>query len=230
MTIRSLTVGSIKEEVRYIEKDTRGVLIESAQKLMAENGFQSTKVEEITRNAGVAKGTFYNYFASKEDALFEIVKEKELEFKNIIEQLTYKEENFENNLKKIIKGYLLFAVKNQEFFILITKVVGTGDQALNKKLKNIFHGGQKEKLEKIESILKSGIATKEISFEYGDRIEDFSNILSAIIDTHSFSLIFKSRDLFHAECTAEKKNVENIDIDAEVDFIYSFFYRGLQKI
>ena len=37
--------------------------------LVAQHGFQATTVEEITQAADVGKGTFFNYFPSKEELL-----------------------------------------------------------------------------------------------------------------------------------------------------------------
>lgn len=44
-------------------------LMSAAERLFVHKGFTVTTVDEITRAAGVAKGTFYLYFRSKEDAL-----------------------------------------------------------------------------------------------------------------------------------------------------------------
>lgn len=43
-----------------------------AMDLFRRQGFEETRVEEITQAAGVAKGTFFNYFATKEDVLLYI--------------------------------------------------------------------------------------------------------------------------------------------------------------
>ncbi|MBP7737169.1 MAG: TetR/AcrR family transcriptional regulator [Spirochaetes bacterium] len=42
-------------------------LIEAAKKLFSEKGFYSTYVDEIIKEAGVGKGTFYRNFKNKED-------------------------------------------------------------------------------------------------------------------------------------------------------------------
>lgn len=50
---------------------TKAKLIHSARKLISERGFDSVSVEEITKDAGVAKGTFYHYLVCKEDVVRE---------------------------------------------------------------------------------------------------------------------------------------------------------------
>lgn len=51
--------------------ETRQALLEAAATLFHEKGFDETTVEEITEQADVAKGTFFNYFPSKEALLVE---------------------------------------------------------------------------------------------------------------------------------------------------------------
>ena len=52
--------------------ETRQGLLEAALALFRENGYDETTVEEITERADVAKGTFFNYFPSKEALLSEL--------------------------------------------------------------------------------------------------------------------------------------------------------------
>lgn len=47
----------------------RSELIDTAEELFLENGYEETTVSEIVRNSGVAQGTFYHYFKSKDEIL-----------------------------------------------------------------------------------------------------------------------------------------------------------------
>ena len=47
--------------------NTEEKLINSAIKIFAEKGFWKAKVSDIVNDAGVAQGTFYIYFESKND-------------------------------------------------------------------------------------------------------------------------------------------------------------------
>ncbi|OKK19213.1 TetR family transcriptional regulator [Streptomyces sp. CB00455] len=53
---------------------TRQKLYEAAVTLIAEQGFSATTVEEIAERAGVAKGTVYYNFASKNDLFEELLR------------------------------------------------------------------------------------------------------------------------------------------------------------
>ena len=50
---------------------TRNLLIEAAMELFKKQEYQKTKIEEIARAAGVSKPTFFAYFKSKEQILYE---------------------------------------------------------------------------------------------------------------------------------------------------------------
>jgi AcrR family transcriptional regulator len=51
------------------KRSKRQRLLHASLRLFREKGFENTTVAEITAAAGVAKGTFFNYFPTKEDVL-----------------------------------------------------------------------------------------------------------------------------------------------------------------
>ncbi|MGX7825763.1 TetR/AcrR family transcriptional regulator [Actinokineospora sp. 24-640] len=51
------------------KRQTRGALVRAALELVADHGLENVTVEDISRAADVAPRTFFNYFATKEDAL-----------------------------------------------------------------------------------------------------------------------------------------------------------------
>lgn len=54
---------------------TRAKLLEAAEAEFGEKGFYEAQIVDITRRAGVAHGTFYTYFPSKEAIFVELVRE-----------------------------------------------------------------------------------------------------------------------------------------------------------
>jgi AcrR family transcriptional regulator len=51
-------------------RSSRETLLDAATELFLEQGYERTTVDDIARRAGVARGTFFNYFAAKGDLLW----------------------------------------------------------------------------------------------------------------------------------------------------------------
>lgn len=60
---------------RPANPETRSRLLEKGGDLVSRQGFNATGVQEITAAAGVPKGSFYNYFDSKEAFAAEVLSE-----------------------------------------------------------------------------------------------------------------------------------------------------------
>lgn len=56
------------------KKETREKIFSNAMQLFRTQGFSATSVEQITQRADVGKGTFYNYFRTKEAVIKEFSK------------------------------------------------------------------------------------------------------------------------------------------------------------
>jgi AcrR family transcriptional regulator len=70
--------------------DKKAQIFSVAKKLFSEKGFKDTNVAEITREAGVAVGTFYLYYSSKEKLFFDVFMEENLKLKQLcLDSLDY---------------------------------------------------------------------------------------------------------------------------------------------
>ncbi len=72
-----MTVSQSKELVmtRITKKpeERRNEILNTAQRLFIENGYLETSVSEIVKEIGVAQGTFYYYFKTKEEVINAII-------------------------------------------------------------------------------------------------------------------------------------------------------------
>ena len=64
-------------------QQTRKKLVAAARRLIGEKGLTNTSVAEIAKEAGVANGTFYTYFRTKEEIVFELGWES---FRNLLDE------------------------------------------------------------------------------------------------------------------------------------------------
>lgn len=74
-------------------EDKKSEIFKCGKELFSSKGFKDTNVSDITKRAGVAVGTFYNYYGSKEKLFMEIyLKENEKLKQHIMETVNPDEE------------------------------------------------------------------------------------------------------------------------------------------
>ncbi|MCD7604831.1 TetR/AcrR family transcriptional regulator [Listeria monocytogenes] len=90
-------------------KEKKQRIIKSAKKVFQKQGYLKTSVQDMVDAAGISKGTFYNYFTSKEELAIVIFKQ---EYSVLHQRLEYtmaqdgaKKDNFTECLKIIIHFY-----------------------------------------------------------------------------------------------------------------------------
>ncbi|MUG68358.1 MULTISPECIES: TetR/AcrR family transcriptional regulator [Paenibacillus] len=62
--------------------DIESRIFECGKDLFSAKGFKKTNIKEIAEHAGIGVGTFYNYYASKEQLFIEIYKQENKKLKN----------------------------------------------------------------------------------------------------------------------------------------------------
>jgi AcrR family transcriptional regulator len=65
-------MGKVRRSVAKDER--RAQLVQAAQAVFAQRGYHAATVDDITRAAGVAKGTFYLYFDEKREIYYEVIR------------------------------------------------------------------------------------------------------------------------------------------------------------
>lgn len=61
------TTGHMLAAMNSIRLDKRDLILARGSQVMTRRGYHGTGVQEIVQSAGIPKGSFYHYFASKED-------------------------------------------------------------------------------------------------------------------------------------------------------------------
>lgn len=95
-----------------MEKETKGVrtkrqLYQCAMKLFRERGFDRVSVDEIVREAGMAKGTFYIYFNTKSDIILEMLRQYDTYYDQIMAGLP-DDLSIDEQMEEIVKGACRF--------------------------------------------------------------------------------------------------------------------------
>lgn len=64
-------------------EDKKALIYACAKELFSAKGFKETNISEITKKAGMAVGTFYNYYSSKEKLFMDIFLEENAKLKQL---------------------------------------------------------------------------------------------------------------------------------------------------
>ncbi|HTQ78433.1 MAG TPA: TetR/AcrR family transcriptional regulator [Thermoanaerobaculia bacterium] len=99
-------------------------LLAAGRQAFSENGLYATRVEEITRLAGVAKGTFYLYFDSKEQLIHAIADEAVRELGESCRRAAAAEEDWSPRLAAVAQAHLEFFRQHPDWMRILHQLRG----------------------------------------------------------------------------------------------------------
>ncbi len=181
---------------------TKRKIFETSMKLFAEKGYDATSIEEITATVGVAKGTLYYHFSSKEEIFNFLVEEG---IKLLQNSICIKTSKYKNYIDKV-KAIVLIEIKIvQKYENLITILLSQfyGKETRNQKCQMHIY----EYIEQIEEIVKEGINKGEI--KQGDPKAIASEIYGLICST----LVYKLRNQDNFDISKIYKEFERTVIE-----------------
>ncbi|EHQ87378.1 TetR/AcrR family transcriptional regulator [Desulfosporosinus youngiae] len=98
--------------------EVKSALLRAGEELFRTNGFTETTIEEITGTAGVARGTFYNYFQTKEDLALEIFYETEELTAKQVDVFFAATSGTDNQIQAIIASAVEWTLKRPELYLV----------------------------------------------------------------------------------------------------------------
>lgn len=136
---------------------TKRKIFETSMKLFAEKGYDATSIEEITSTVGVAKGTLYYHFSSKEEIFNFLVEEGVKLLKNSIEIKTQKLDKAIDKLRAVVLIEIKVMLKYEDFMTILLSQIWGNEPRNNICKKYVF-----EYIKIVERIVKNGISSGEI--------------------------------------------------------------------
>jgi TetR/AcrR family fatty acid metabolism transcriptional regulator len=81
-------------------------IIDAAVRVFARNGFYNSRVSDIAREAGIASGTIYLYFKTKDEILVTLFREKMAEFVETLRKEIAGEPDARAKLRRLVRLHL----------------------------------------------------------------------------------------------------------------------------
>jgi AcrR family transcriptional regulator len=187
-------------------------ILKVAEKIFSLNGYYETFVEDIIKEAKIGKGTFYQYFKSKEDIYITLLKKVLLGWEEhaFINPVQLKSNNISDLFKEIIKRSLEFFAENDDLCNIYLRV-NRGHAQIFKPYINKF---EMQMIEHITIYLQEGI---KLGFVRKDlNVELTSNMIAGAylrVGYHYF--------------VQNKSKGRKINIDDISDGFFNFTMKGI---
>jgi TetR/AcrR family fatty acid metabolism transcriptional regulator len=192
------TKGEVVEQFRC-----QGIR-EAAMRVVSRKGYDHVTVQDIADEAGVAKGTVYLYFKSRDDVLEKTMSFSFEEFHALIREAIGRGGTFRECVERVIEAQLGYFERQQEFFRLyLAMAEPLGERRLRK------HASYRTHIAHLVSMVETAAARGEIHDHPPERI---AIALASVI-----------RDVGLQRMTEKSKR----PLRDDVDFVREFICRGI---
>ena len=166
--------------------NTKRLIFESAINIFSNFGYNGATMDDIALRAGVAKGTLYYHFKSKEDIFNFTISEGMNVIKEEIETVIFVEQNPIEKLKALCKIELNLVYKNRDFFKVVMSQLW-GQESRQQVLREAMHNYIKYFERFIEPAMEGGFIKK------GEPSFIAYSIFGTMCSTAVYELINKSK-------------------------------------
>lgn len=159
MTAHSSTKGqapSGAEKTRVSDKRER--ILAAAERVFADRGFYQARVSEIAKEAGVADGTIYLYFKSKDDVLISLFESRMERVNRDMRVAIASHEGAPNKIRAFVRHFMELVQSNPE----LAEVLCVELRQSSKFMKEYSNPRFAEFLKILAAIVKDGQAAGEL--------------------------------------------------------------------
>ena len=156
---------------RKVDKNQRRKEIALASESLLHKGIRNITVEQVAKNAGIGKGTIYEYFSSKEDIIFEMINLHIEDYHKEFIQLIQNAKSSKEKLMIFFKFVIDDSEEIQEHFKGYQDYLSVVLSDDNKEMKNFNCSCNEFFTAQIKEILEEGISSGELIPQAIDFIE-----------------------------------------------------------
>ena len=182
-------------------------ILESAARLFSSRRFDEVLMDDIAREAGVAKGTLYTYFPDKEELYFAVVFDGISKLNERLNDRVDKDIDPEKELREMMHAIISFFAQNRFFFRLMSIEDSKNEtgKGLNRQR---WREERRKQMAAIEAVLQRGIGKGIFEIRH---LKIEARILRDMVRS-----VLQGRE-------------EQLSVDEMVDVIMRIFLCGVQK-
>jgi AcrR family transcriptional regulator len=199
-------LGKTRKDV--IKEFRTAELLEAARKVFAEKGFHAATVDDIAAVAGVAKGTVYLYYRSKQEVYWGALEQGITELHNEIKTRLAAEATPEQKVRAYIAIKIHYFERNRDFFRIYFSELGSGFSH-PAQMPRRFEDMYLEQARILEAALQQGIRSRAIRH----------------IRTDTAAVAIS--DLIRGIIVQRLLGWSKKDVESDINFIFDLVWRGI---
>lgn len=118
-------------------KENRRALVRAAAESVGERGYEATSIGRITERAGLAHGTFYRYFESRQDLFDQLLPDIGDELIDFLKNRASGASNLMDVEERSLRGFFDFLLENPGFYRLLNEAEVAAPSAFEHHISNL---------------------------------------------------------------------------------------------
>jgi len=183
-------------------------LLEAARKVFGQKGFHDATVDEIAAAAGVAKGTVYLYYRSKQEVYWAALEHGITELHDQLQTCLAEEKLLENRIRAFIAIKIRYFEMNRDFFRIYFSELGSGFSH-PAQMPPRFEEMYLQQARLLEAVLQQGVRSK------------------AVRKTRTDMAAVAISDLIRGIIVQRLLGWSKKDVESDIDFVFDLVWRGI---
>jgi len=181
-------------------------ILDAASKTFASKGFNGATMDEIAQAAGVAKGTLYLYFASKQDIYLKALRHGLSRMLELTRERMQAAEGIRAKIAAFVATRVSYAEDNRDFYRIYADSSNAAvPGSINKDFQRLYHG----QVETFERVLREAASRGEIR--------------PVPVRMAAFTIYDMTRSLIIRRLLGRSK----ADIEEDIKFLCEFIWAGI---
>jgi AcrR family transcriptional regulator len=207
---------SLRERQRQERED---LILQAAEELFLEKGFYDTSIDDIAARVGIAKGTVYLHFASKEELVFALLQRDVRQLLEEVDGILALSESATARLRAIMER--VYSGMLGSYFQMLTAVYQDPEfRARMAKNHTVMHATFSDVAQRIRAVLEEGKAAGE-----------FDPAIPTSVMLRFFFALLSPRTVFGGRVTHRASGLvvvqEDISAEDVVEYLSRCFFRGI---